>query len=64
MQQLEFFVAPVPRTSKAPVTKRVSDTSATGKLQTPTQKGLTLAEQLNRGIKIAFPKDANAADLF
>ena len=26
----------------------------------PAPKGLTVAEQLNRGIKVAFPKNANA----
>ena len=59
MEQLDFFLAPVPRAPKASVTKRVKATAA-GKLQTPTQKGLTVAEQFNRGIKVAFPKNANA----
>ena len=58
--QLDFFLTPVPRAPKAPATKQVEATSAAGKLQMPTPKGLTVAEQLNRGVKVAFPKDANA----
>ena len=58
--QLDFFLAPISRTSKAPVTKRAEATSAVGKLQMPAPKGLTVAEQFNRGIKVAFPKNANA----
>ena len=58
--QLDFFIAQVPRAPNAPVTKRVGATAGSTKLQTPPPQGLTVAEQLNRGIKVAFPKDANA----
>ena len=57
--QLDFFIAPVTRAAKAPSVKRVAVTGS-GKLQMPAPQGLTVAEMLNRGIKVAFPKDANA----
>jgi len=57
--QLDFFIAPVARATNAPPVRRVGATGSC-KLQTPPPQGLTVAEQLNRGIKIAFPKDANA----
>ena len=59
MQQLDFFIAPVTRAIKAPPVKRVESTVAT-KPQLPTPKGLAVAEQLHRGIKIIFPPNANA----
>ena len=57
MQQLDFFIAPVARATKAPSAKRVQ---VQIKQQSPPPQGLTIAEMLNRGIKVAFPKDANA----
>ena len=60
MDQLDFFIAPVACAPKAPATKRSAAATSTGKLQTPVPQGLTIAAMLNRGIKITFPKDANA----
>ena len=60
MEQLDFFIAPVACAPKAPATKRSAAATSTGKLQTPVPKGLTIAEQLNRGIKVDFPKNTNA----
>ena len=48
--QLSFPFGPVPRATKAPVTK-----PATMRVE-----GLTVAEALNRGTKVDFPKNANA----
>jgi hypothetical protein len=48
--QLSFPFAPVSRANKAPVTK-----PATTRVE-----GLTVAEALNRGTKVDFPKNANA----
>ena len=59
MQQLDFFLAQVSCAPKAQVTKR-RETAGAGKLQPPAPQVLTIAEQLNRGIKVAFPKEANA----
>ena len=62
--QLDFFLAPDPRVSKGPATqpatKRVVSASGVGKLPTPAAPGLTVAELLNRGDKVEFPKNANA----
>ena len=60
MEQLDFFIATVPLAIKAPAKKRSGTAVGTATLQTPVPKGLTIAEQLNRGLKITFPKDANA----
>ena len=57
MQQLDFFIAPVTSVTKAPATKRVE---ARLSQQTPAPHGLTVAEALNRGTKVEFPKNANA----
>src|ERR1035437_5757777 len=48
--QLSFPFGPVPRATKAPVAK-----PATMRVE-----GLTVAEALNRGIKVGFPNNANA----
>jgi len=60
MQQLDFFIAPVTRVPKTPPAKRVGATAGSTKLQSPPPPGLTVAEMLNRGFAIMFPKDANA----
>ena len=60
MEQLDFFIATVPLAIKAPAKKRGGTAAGTATLQTPVPTGLTVAEQLNRGLKVAFPKDANA----
>jgi hypothetical protein len=48
--QLSFPFGPVPRGTKAPVIKPA----------TMQVTGLTVAEALNRGTKVDFPKNANA----
>jgi hypothetical protein len=48
--QLSFPFGPVPRAAKAPVTKPA----------TVRDVGLTVAEALNRGAKVDFPKNVNA----
>ncbi len=62
--QLYFFLAPDTKVIKVPVinptTKRVVIASGADKLPTPASTGLTVAELLNRGSKVEFPKTANA----
>ena len=45
--QLSFPFAPLPRATRAPVAK-------------PATEALTVAEALNRGCRVAFPKNTNA----
>lgn len=62
--QLDFFMAPVLRPTKAPAAKPaikpVAGATDAGKLPTPKAPQLTLAELLNQGSKVEFPKNANA----
>ena len=62
--QLNFPFAPVARASQAPATKpaskRAAATADAGRAPLPGPPELPVAEQLNRGIKVAFPKDTNA----
>src|SRR5690242_11736948 len=48
--QLSFPFAPVPRAAAAPAIKPAA----------PRVEGLSMAEALNRGCKVEFPKNANA----
>ena len=62
--QLDFFAAPVPRATQAPATKNTGLSSAAvtgaGKGLPPAAPGLTVAEMLNLGSKVEFPKNTNA----
>ena len=58
--QLNFFFAPVTRATKAPATKRVVATAGAAKPPGPAPQPLSVAAQLNSGVKVAFPKNTNA----
>ena len=62
--QLDLFITPVPRAIHAPVTQRgprpVAVVPGADKLPLPAVPPLTVAEMLNRGSKVEFPKNANA----
>ena len=62
--QLDFFAPPVPRAIQAPATKNTGlrRAAATGAGQglPPSAPGLTVAEMLNLGSKVEFPKNTNA----
>ena len=62
--QLDFFIAPVPRAIQAPVTHRarprVAVASHAGPVAAATGAQRTVAEMLDSGSPVEFPKNANA----
>ena len=61
--QLDLFITPVPRAIHAPATqrgpRRMAGVPSADKMPPPVPQ-LTVAEMLNRGSKVEFPKNANA----
>ena len=58
--QLNFPFAPVPRATQAPATRPVKRVAALVNQPSPAPTALTVAELLDRGSKVEFPKNANA----